>query len=223
MLARVYLALCQADQALELLGRFRPQLDQLGDIPNALEWQALSITALFQSGQHKQALRAAARLVQQTAPENAIRLYLDEGPFMRQVLQRLLTQLERPESPPEEPAPAADARSPQADALTRAFLRRVLAAFEHEEQDTSRSLASPTRPAPMPFQAPGSSTLVTSLTQREQEVLCLLAAGASNQEIAQTLVVQLSTVKKHVSSLLSKLGAASRTQAVAQARLRSLL
>jgi len=64
---------------------------------------------------------------------------------------------------------------------------------------------------------------VVSLTQREQEVLRLLAAGASNQDIARTLVIQLSTVKKHVSSLLGKLGAASRTQAVAQAQARSLL
>jgi LuxR family maltose regulon positive regulatory protein len=59
---------------------------------------------------------------------------------------------------------------------------------------------------------------VTSLTRREQEVLRLLVEGASNQEIAQTLVIELPTVKKHVSNLLSKLGASSRTQAVAKAR-----
>jgi len=62
-----------------------------------------------------------------------------------------------------------------------------------------------------------------SLTRREQEVLHLLAAGASNQDIAQTLVISLDTVKKHVSNLLGKLGASSRTQAISQARARSLL
>lgn len=51
----------------------------------------------------------------------------------------------------------------------------------------------------------------------------LLAEGASNQEIANALVISLATVKKHVSNLLSKLGAASRTQAIVQARTRSLL
>lgn len=51
------------------------------------------------------------------------------------------------------------------------------------------------------------------MTEREQEDLRLLAAGASNQQIAAALVIQLSTVKKHVSNLLAKLGAESRTQA----------
>ena len=51
----------------------------------------------------------------------------------------------------------------------------------------------------------------------------LLATGASNQDIARTLVIELPTVKKHVSNLLGKLGATSRTQAIALARARSLL
>jgi LuxR family maltose regulon positive regulatory protein len=54
-------------------------------------------------------------------------------------------------------------------------------------------------------------------------VLRLLAEGASNQEIARILMIELSTVKKHVSNLLGKLGATSRTQAIAQARARALL
>jgi LuxR family maltose regulon positive regulatory protein len=65
--------------------------------------------------------------------------------------------------------------------------------------------------------------LVDQLTSRELEVLEMLAAGSSNQVIASQLVVTLDTVKKHVSHVLGKLGAANRTEAVARARELSLI
>jgi LuxR family maltose regulon positive regulatory protein len=60
--------------------------------------------------------------------------------------------------------------------------------------------------------------LLDPLTSREQEVLELLTAGGSNRAIAAELVVTIDTVKKHVSHVLDKLGAGSRTEAVARAR-----
>lgn len=56
-----------------------------------------------------------------------------------------------------------------------------------------------------------------SLTTREQEILGFLVSGFSNPKIAQELNLSLPTVKTHVSNILSKLGVASRTEAVALA------
>jgi DNA-binding CsgD family transcriptional regulator len=58
---------------------------------------------------------------------------------------------------------------------------------------------------------------VTGLTPREIEVLNLMAEGASNKTIARRLEISVHTVKFHVGSLLDKLDAAGRTDAVAQA------
>jgi DNA-binding CsgD family transcriptional regulator len=70
---------------------------------------------------------------------------------------------------------------------------------------------------------PGATPVITALSPREQEVLVLLAAGASNQEIARELVITISTVKRHLSNMYAKLVVQSRTQAIARAYTLGLL
>jgi LuxR family transcriptional regulator, maltose regulon positive regulatory protein len=139
-------------------------------------------------------------------------VYLDEGEPMRQALLALL---------------APHSRKPELAPSTATYLSKLLAVFEHEKQDASPSVVTAPTGEPALSSArqasARSSVPAVSLTRREQEVLRLLAAGASNQDIAHTLVISLDTVKKHVSNLLGKLGASSRTQAISQARARSLL
>jgi DNA-binding NarL/FixJ family response regulator len=71
--------------------------------------------------------------------------------------------------------------------------------------------------------AAGDAGMAEPLTPREQEVLDYLAQGLQNKEIAQKLVISERTVKFHVSSILTKLEAGNRTEAVAIAAQRGLI
>jgi DNA-binding NarL/FixJ family response regulator len=76
--------------------------------------------------------------------------------------------------------------------------------------------------------APAISTFVggndmAQLTEREREILALLAHGASNREISETLYIASGTVKNHLSNILGKLGVRDRTQAALKARELGLL
>ncbi len=66
--------------------------------------------------------------------------------------------------------------------------------------------------------APTPQPLLEPLSARELEVLKLIAAGHSNEEIAAKLIISVKTAKRHISNIYGKLGVKSRTQAVALAR-----
>jgi LuxR family maltose regulon positive regulatory protein len=96
--------------------------------------------------------------------------------------------------------------------ITPAYSSRLLAAMELERK------GGQSKPAP------GAITpLVEPLSEREVEVLHLVAAGLQNREIADRLIVSVRTVKKHVQNIHGKLGVNNRTAAVARARELSLL
>ncbi len=68
-----------------------------------------------------------------------------------------------------------------------------------------------------------TNALGHDLTDREREVLELMVEGLNNNEISERLIVSRSTVKFHVSNILSKLGVSSRTEAVALALQQDLI
>jgi DNA-binding NarL/FixJ family response regulator len=71
--------------------------------------------------------------------------------------------------------------------------------------------------------APKPQTLVEPLSDRELEILRLIAEGSSNKEIANTLVIAEGTVKNHITNILGKLGVSGRLQAVNKAKELGLL
>jgi LuxR family maltose regulon positive regulatory protein len=93
------------------------------------------------------------------------------------------------------------------DRTLLAYARKLLAAFADESVP------------PAAGQAPQSGIL----SQRELEVLRLMAAGCTNQEIASQLVIAIGTAKRHIANIFDKLDVRNRTEAVAQARQLNLL
>jgi DNA-binding NarL/FixJ family response regulator len=85
--------------------------------------------------------------------------------------------------------------------------------------------SAPIEPAMIAHATPAFTGVsdVAQLTEREREILALLARGASNREISETLYIAGGTVKNHLSNILGKLGVRDRTQAALKARELGLL
>jgi ATP/maltotriose-dependent transcriptional regulator MalT len=191
VLARVLLAQGQSGRALRLLDRLHAAAAAQDRTGSVIEAGALRALALAASGEEAAAVAALAGALTLACPQGYVRVFADEGPPMAALLGRLV---------------AAQRSGSAAAGVPLGCLARLLRAFspEHAVPDTGPGTAVP--------------GIVEPLTSRELEVLGLLAAGRSNQAIAGQLVITLDTVKKHVSHVLDKLGAANRTEAVTRAR-----
>ena len=93
------------------------------------------------------------------------------------------------------------------------YMGKLLAIFEAKKLKSENTLYSP----------PPAQSLIEPLSQRELEVLQLIAQGLSNQEMSERLVLALETVKGHNKKIFGKLQVQRRTEAVARARELGLL
>jgi len=187
-LARVFIASGRPDDALRLLDSLRRSAEAEERVNAIIEIEVLAALAHQAQDESEAALKALSHAVALAEPEGYVRVFVDEGTSMRNLLARLRARL-----------PPDDVRNRYAGTLLAAF-----------ESTTSRASTH-------------GAGLAEPLSEREREVLRLLAEGHSNQEIARALVVAVSTVKTHVHHIYAKLQAADRLQAVTRARALGLL
>jgi LuxR family maltose regulon positive regulatory protein len=193
VLARVLLARSDLDPALAMLQRLLDTAASQGRTGSFIQIQALRALGLAALGDDASALSALTEALTLAHPAGYVRVFADEGEPMHALVAQLSAARSR-DQPSVRPIDA-----------------RYLAALERA--------CGQAEAGPPPRRAASSLPgLIEPLTERELEVLRLIAAGMSNQRIARDLVVALDTVKKHVTHVLGKLGATNRTEAAARAR-----
>jgi LuxR family maltose regulon positive regulatory protein len=174
-------------------------------ISGALQSQYLSAaleTLLLRAQMHaalgnEQASRAdVARALELAEPEGFISIFVEEGSFIAESLAVLR-------------------KRDRSDSAQSKYIQTILAACSELRPPSATRGEQPVSHPP--------NTLVEPLTPRELEVLHLIAAGDSNQTIADKLVITVRAVKKHTGNIYGKLNVSSRTQAIARARQLGLL
>jgi LuxR family maltose regulon positive regulatory protein len=159
-------------------------------LPIALQTLLLRAQLHVATGDAKAGLADVITALKQAEPEGFISIFVEEGGAISNLLALLL-------------------RRKLIEPIQTSYIERILAAF----------------PAKRSFQEESSVVdidddlkLIEPLTAREREVLDHIAAGDSNQMIADKLIITLSAVKKHTRNIFAKLNVNSRTRAVARAR-----
>ncbi len=192
-LCRAWLALGREQEAGALLDAL---LDSLAGEAAHRYGSRIAILALLAAARLAEPARAQAALDEALRigqPEGYLRTFVNAGEPMRQALKSWIEH-----------------HHPKDSAPLYAYAQRVLAAFD------APALKKPSH-------EPHPADLPEPLSQREMEVLQLVARGLTNQQIADRLVISIRTVKKHVENIDGKLGAQNRTQAVDRARALGLL
>jgi LuxR family transcriptional regulator, maltose regulon positive regulatory protein len=180
-LARIHLAQDEPAAAFAQLELVRQQAKTNDWADKRLQMLVLQALAHQAAGESEPAVQTLGEALALAQPGGLIRIFVDEGAPMADLLSRAAAQRNR-----------------------MAAIQKVLAAFEAD--------------APPPDQS-----LIEPLTERELEVLRLVAEGFSNREIGEQLFLALNTVKGYNQKIFNKLQVHRRTEAVARARELGLL
>lgn len=179
-------------QATEVLARLHAFVTANHNTRFTIEILALQALLHDTQGDEQAALARLQQAVSLAEPGGFIRLFVDLGPRLANLLGRL--RQVGPSSP---------------------YINRILRAF---------SDSTPAAPRPQPAVSPREHLeLVEPLTDRELEILALLAQRLTAKEIAQALVISPMTVKRHASNIYGKLQVNGRREAVAKATRLGLL
>jgi LuxR family maltose regulon positive regulatory protein len=185
LLARVYLKNSEFEKVLDIYEHICPQAEKSGRLARVIELNLFKAVALNKMGKPKDALAALETCLALTEPEGYLRLFLELGEDVADLLQGVRTEGELGE-----------------------YVSKLLAAFNGQQVGIKSDAET----------IPSQFVLIESLTERELEVLRLMCEGCSNQQIADTMIVSVNTVKKHTSNIYGKLGVRNRAQAVLHAR-----
>jgi LuxR family maltose regulon positive regulatory protein len=194
-LARVLNAQGRHAEALSLLDRLMRSAQSEERDGSAIAILALQALVHQAQGNRTGALECLERALVLAEPEGYVRIFVDEGEPMRSLLADFQSMISK--------RPRVGEASPR----LLAYASRLLAAFSGAG----------------PASTPTSESPADSLNEREMEVLRLIHAGLTNQEIADRIVIAVSTVKWHINHLYAKLGVHTRTQALVRAKELGLL
>ena len=190
---RVLIVQRRLDEAMKWLANLLQTAEAQGRTGSVIEICMLQAAALHAAGAVNPALEQLARALALAEPEGYIRLFVDEGAPIAHLLVQLRAR-----------GPGHQWGSPHYREQLLALLGRA-----HDEAVSPAAVAVP---------GSGTDLLGGPLSERELEVLRLIVAGCSNREIADRLVIAVSTVKWYVNAIFGKLQVESRTKAIVRAR-----
>jgi LuxR family transcriptional regulator, maltose regulon positive regulatory protein len=197
ILIRVYLAEGELPQTLQLLDALQATAEPGNRFGRLIEVHLLRALALQkQNGGNilAAALEQFERALELAEPEGYCLLFLEEGPAVIPLLKAVLSQKTAPER-------------------LKKYAGRLLQAFGGEDISQVLSVEEPDP----------NLELIEPLTERELEVLHLMAGGLKYGEIAGSLFISLNTVRSYIKGIYGKLGVNNRTQAIALAQKQRLI